>query len=63
MISVYFYGNLREFGKRFDLHAQSSSEALHALFVQISGLREKMRDGWYQVHLNGRRVHDVNGGR
>lgn len=60
MISVYFYGNLREFGKRFDLHAQSSSEALHALFVQISGLREKMRDGWYQVHLNGRRVHDVN---
>lgn len=59
MITVYLHGHLREFGERFDLHAYSPSDALRGLFAQIHGLREKVRDGWYQVHLNGQRVRDV----
>lgn len=51
MITVCLYGNLRQFGRRFDLHAASPAEALHALFTQIKGLRQYIRDGVYQVRF------------
>ena len=52
MITVCLYGGLREYGRRFDLHAASPAEALHALFTQIKGLREHIRNGVYQVRFN-----------
>lgn len=52
MITVCFYGDLRRFGRRFVLQAASPAEALHALFSQISGLREAVRGGAYQVRFN-----------
>ncbi|RPD90364.1 tail assembly protein [Neisseria weixii] len=53
MITVCFYGNLRQFGRRFALHAATPAEALHALFTQIKGLRQHIRDGFYQVRWQG----------
>ena len=53
MITVCFYGGLREYGRRFHLHAATPAEALHALFTQIKGLREHIRKGVYQVRFNG----------
>lgn len=53
MITVCFYGGLRKYGSRFVLHAATPAEALHALFVQIRGLRQAMRDGFYQVRWQG----------
>lgn len=51
MITVCLYGDLRQYGRRFNLHAESPAEALHALFTQIGGLREHIRDGVYQVRF------------
>ena len=53
MITVCFYGDLSRFGRRFDLQAETPAEALHALFVQIGGLREHIRNGVYQVRFGG----------
>lgn len=54
MITVRLYGALAQFGRRFDLHADTPAEALHALFAQIRGLRRKVSDGLFQVRFNGR---------
>lgn len=57
MISVRFYGRLKEdFGGRFLLDARSPREALHALFVQLDGLRSAVEQGFYKVKWRGRRV-------
>ena len=52
MITVMFYGGLREYGRRFDLHVQTPAEAIRALLTQIKGLRQYIRDGVYQVRFN-----------
>lgn len=54
MITVCLYGGLRECGGRFDLQVSSPAEAVHALTVQIPALRQKLRQGFYQVRF-GRR--------
>lgn len=51
MITVCFYGDLASFGRRYKLHVQTPAEALHALFSQIKGLREHIRNGVYQVRF------------
>ena len=53
MITICLYGDLRRFGRRYVFHAATPSEALHALFTQINGLRQHIRDGLYQVRWNG----------
>lgn len=49
MITVRFYGDLAQYGRRFDLHADTPAEALHALYSQIAGLRQHIQKGVYQV--------------
>ncbi|MGF6839908.1 putative phage tail protein [Paraburkholderia youngii] len=45
MLTVVFYGALRRnFGKRYTLDVHSPAEALHALMLQLAGLREYFRD-------------------
>lgn len=53
MITVCLYGGLRKYGRRIKLHAETPAEALHAVFVQIRGLRQAVRDGVYQVRFGG----------
>ena len=53
MITIYLHGSLkRDFGSRFCLYAESPADALNGLFLQISGLREKIRAGTFLVRLN-----------
>ena len=52
MITVCLYGDLRQYGRRFNLHVNSPAEAVHALFTQIKFLRKHVRDGFYQVRFN-----------
>lgn len=49
MITVRFYGDLIQYGRRFDLHADTPAEALRALLLQIPGLRGHIEKGLYQV--------------
>lgn len=60
MITVCLYGGLRKYGRRFDLHAETPAEALHALFVQIQGLRQAVRDGLFQVRFKGQDQTEEN---
>ena len=51
MITVNFYGDLNQFGRRFSLHAATPAEAMRALLLQIHGLREHLEKGMYQVRF------------
>lgn len=53
MITVCFYGDLRQFGTRFKLHVATPAEALRALFTQLDGLAAHMRERHYQVRFGG----------
>ncbi|EKK3319155.1 tail assembly protein [Salmonella enterica] len=53
MARVCLYGDLQRFGKRFDLSIKTAAEGLHALYLQIPGLRQKIQEGWYQVRIAG----------
>lgn len=52
MITVCLHGGLREYGRRFDLHAASPAEAVRALLTQLPGFREILGSGFYQVRFN-----------
>ncbi|EQA4952274.1 tail assembly protein [Salmonella enterica subsp. diarizonae serovar 48:i:z] len=56
MATLRLYGDLQRFGKRFDLSIKTAAEGLHALYLQIPGLRQKIQEGWYQVRIAGRDV-------
>ncbi|ELM3737225.1 tail assembly protein [Edwardsiella piscicida] len=56
MATFLFHGDLQRFGRRIQLQVMTAAEGLHALLVQISGLRQHLREGWYQVRIAG---HDV----
>lgn len=51
MAIVRLYGDLTDFGARFDLHVTTASEALRALFSQIDGLQKRIADGGYFVRV------------
>ena len=51
MITVNFYGDLSQFGRRFSLHVATPAEAMRALLLQIQGLREHLAKGMYQVRF------------
>lgn len=57
MITVCFYGDLQQFGRRYKLYAQTPAEAIYALCTQIKGLRKHIEKGAYQVRFNR---HDIS---
>ncbi|ENU7738187.1 tail assembly protein [Salmonella enterica] len=56
MATLCLYGDLQRFGKRFDLSIKTAAEGLHALYLQMPGLRQKIQEGWYQVRIAGKDV-------
>ncbi|HED1257097.1 TPA: tail assembly protein [Citrobacter amalonaticus] len=53
MARICLYGDLQRFGRRFDLNVRTGAEGLHALFMQVAGLKQKIQQGWYQVRIAG----------
>lgn len=58
MAIVRLYGDLTDFGTRFDLHVATTSEAMRALFSQIDGLQKRIADGGYFVRVARKDVTD-----
>lgn len=58
MAIVRLYGDLTDFGTRFDLHVATTSEAMRALFTQIDGLQKRIADGGYFVRVAKKDVTD-----
>lgn len=53
MITVCFYGDLRQFGRRFRMDATSPADALRGILLQVEGLTEHLKKGTYQVRVDG----------
>ena len=51
MITVKFYGNLKQFGMEFKLDVRDTAEAIRALCTQIKGLRQALQQGYYKVRI------------
>ncbi|HCL5286305.1 TPA: tail assembly protein [Salmonella enterica] len=56
MARFCLHGDLKRFGSRFDLSIKTAAEGLHALCLQIPGLRQQIQEGWYQVRIAGKDV-------
>ncbi|ECI8027882.1 tail assembly protein [Salmonella enterica subsp. enterica serovar Ramatgan] len=54
MVRICFYGDLERFGRRFSLCVKTASEGLHALYMQIPGLRQHIQNGYYRVRISGK---------
>ena len=53
MATVRFYGDLQRYGRQFKLDVLTAGEALHALFLQIPGLRQHVQNDFYRVRIAG----------
>ena len=58
MVTVRFYGDLKQFGTVFKLDICSVPEAIRALVTQIPGLREHIEKGSYKVRVDGKYIGD-----
>lgn len=56
MARLCLHGDLKRFGRRFDLCIKTAAEGLHALYLQLPGFRQRILEGWYQVRIAGRDV-------
>ncbi|AZP25088.1 Phage-related protein, tail component [Morganella morganii] len=44
---------MQRFGRRFDLSVRTAAEGIHGLLLQLPQLRQRIRDGWYQIRIAG----------
>ena len=55
-VTIHFEGNLKQFGDKFELYADTVNEAIRSLVIQIDGLKQFLRKGYYKVVANGRTI-------
>ena len=60
MAIVRLYGDLKQFGDKFNMNIDTASEGLNGLYCQIAGLRQRIIDGWFRVRINGVDINDDN---
>jgi predicted phage tail protein len=56
--TVVFHGDLQRFGRRFTLYVTTAGEAIHALVMQLPGLRAHISPGHYQLRVAGSDVSE-----
>ncbi|MCX8596816.1 tail assembly protein [Gilliamella sp. B3486] len=56
MAIVKFYGNLKQYGDKFKINAETAAEALNCLYLQIAGLKNDIKNGFFRVRIN---KHDI----
>lgn len=60
MAKIRLYGDLKQYGDKFDMNIETAAEGLNGLYCQIAGLRQKIMDGWFRVRINGVDMTDDN---
>ncbi|WP_085166062.1 tail assembly protein [Gilliamella bombi] len=60
MAIVRLYGNLKQYGDKFNLNVETAAEALNGLYCQIKGLKKQIMDGYFRVRINGVDMNDDN---
>jgi len=53
MATIRFYGDLKQYGTKFKLNAETAAEALNGLYLQIKGLRQNIMQGYFRIRING----------
>lgn len=51
-VTVQFHGNLAQFGETFELYANTANEAIRSLAIQIDGLKQYLKKGYYRVKVD-----------
>ena len=60
MAIIRFYGNLKQYGDKFNMSVETASEALNGLYCQIKGLKKQIMDGYFRVRINGVDMNEDN---
>jgi predicted phage tail protein len=60
MATVKFYGDLKQYGDKYKINANTAAEALNCLYFQIKGLKKRILDGYFRVRINGIDMNDNN---
>lgn len=50
-VTIKFHGNLAQFGDSFTLYADTVNDAIKSLVMQIDGLKQHMRKGFYRLKV------------
>lgn len=58
MAIVKFYGNLKQYGDKYKINADTAQEALNCLYIQIKGLKDEIRKGFFRVRINKKDITD-----
>lgn len=53
MAKIRLYGDLKQYGDKFDMNIETAAEGLRGLCCQIKGLQQRIIDGWFRVRING----------
>ena len=53
MAKIRLYGDLKQYGNRFDMNIETAAEGLRGMCCQIKGLQQRIVDGWFRVRING----------
>lgn len=60
MATIRFYGDLKQYGTKFNINAETAAEALNGLYLQIKGLRQHIMNGYFRVRINGQDMTEEN---
>lgn len=60
MAIIKFYGDLKQYGDKFNMNVETAAEALNGLYCQIKGLKKQIMDGYFRVRINGVDMNDGN---
>ena len=60
MAKICLYGDLKQYGNRFDMNIETAAEGLRGMCCQIKGLQQRIVDGWFRVRINGVDMTDDN---
>lgn len=53
MAKICLYGDLKQYGDKFDMNIETAAEGLRGMCCQIKGLQQRIIDGWFRVRING----------
>lgn len=60
MAVIKLYGDLKQYGDKFNISADTASEALSAIYYQIDGFKQKIMSGFFRVRINGQDITNDN---
>ncbi|GAA5104555.1 tail assembly protein [Orbus sasakiae] len=58
MAIIKFYGNLKQYGDKYKISADTAAEALNCLYIQVKGLKQDIMNGYFRVRVNKKDISE-----